>query len=274
MKLSPRRVLAGAAVLGATSTLALGGTAQAAKVPVVTISGSTSVAPLMGLLAKQYVKTKKGKIRFKLAQGGSDVGVADVAAGRVTLGMSARDPKASDPGGIFFNKIAKDAICIVTHPSNRLSNISQETIARIFSGKITDWSDVPGSSASGTIDLIGRTAASGTQDAFARIFMGTSSVSSSLATKASNGLVQQTVQTNRSAVGYVSLDFVQGTNVVGLNGVPCNLRNARSGEYGGVRNFWLVTRGRASGPVARFISWIQNNRTARAIVSRDWVALQ
>jgi phosphate transport system substrate-binding protein len=266
-----RRLGACAAAAGA---LAAVGPATASAVPVITMSGSTSVAPLAGMLAKAYVKAKPGKVKFKLAQGGSDVGISDVAAGRVTIGMSSRDPKPSDSGGIFFNKIARDAICLVTNPDNKLPNLSQQTIQGIFSGKVRDWSQVPGATATGTIDLVGRTAASGTQDAFQKIFMGSGKVASSIAAKASNGLVQQAVQSNKNAIGYVSLDFVSGTNIAGYNGVACNLRNAKSGEYGGVRNFWMVTRGRATGATQAFISWVQNNKRAQAIVGKHWVPLK
>lgn len=48
----------------------------------------------------------KGKVRFTLAQGGSDVGITDVSRSRVSIGNSSRDPKAADPSGIVFNKIA------------------------------------------------------------------------------------------------------------------------------------------------------------------------
>ncbi|MCW2995891.1 MAG: phosphate transporter substrate-binding protein [Conexibacter sp.] len=248
--------------------------AAAQATPVITMSGSTSVAPLATLLAKAYVKSHPGKVKFKLAQGGSDVGVADVAAGRVTIGNSSRDPKSSDPGGIFFNKIARDAICLATNPKNPVADLSQATIQAIFAGDIRDWSQVPGATATGTIDIVGRTAASGTQDAFQKIFMGTKTVTSSIAAKASNGLVQQAVQSDPNAIGYVSLDFVGGTNAAGYNGVACNLRNAKSGEYGGVRNFWMVTRGRAPGVVSAFISWVQNSAKAQAIVGKHWVPLK
>jgi phosphate transport system substrate-binding protein len=251
----------------------LAGTPAAASAArVITMSGSTSVAPLSALLAKKYITVEKG-IKFKIAQGGSDIGVADVAAGRVTIGASSRDPKPTDPGGITFNKIAKDAICIVTNPGNQIANFDQATIQAIFSGKVTDWSKVPGSSLSGPIDLNVRTPASGTQDAFQKIFMGTAKVASSAAQKASNGLIQQSVQDNKNAIGYVSLDFVSGTNPVGYKGVTCDLRNAKSGEYGGVRNFWYVTRGTPKGPVAKFLKWVQENPVAQKIVGKHWVPL-
>jgi phosphate transport system substrate-binding protein len=255
-----------------TAAILAGTPAVASAAKVITMSGSTSVAPLSALLAKKYIKVQKG-IKFKIAQGGSDIGVADVAAGRVTIGMSSRDPKPTDPGGITFNKIAKDAICIVTNPGNPVANFDQATIQAIFSGKVTDWSKVPGSTISGPIDVTVRTPASGTQDAFQKIFMGSSGVTSSASQKASNGLIQQSVQSNKQAIGYVSLDFVTGTNVSAFKGVACNLRNAKSGEYGGVRNFWYVTRGTPKGPVGKFLKWVQESPAAQRIAGKHWVPL-
>src|SRR5262249_2183246 len=93
--------------------------AQAKKI--ITISGSTSVYPLTVKLAGKYIKTKKGrKVGFKILQGGSNVGVSDVAKGRVTMGESSRDPAAGDPGGLVFTRIARDAICLITNNSNPL----------------------------------------------------------------------------------------------------------------------------------------------------------
>jgi phosphate transport system substrate-binding protein len=261
--------------VGATAALVLaaGIPAAAQAVPVITMSGSTSVAPLASLLAKAYLQQYPHRVKFRLAQGGSDIGVADVAAGRVTIGNSSRDPKPTDPGGLVFNKIAKDAICLITNPANPVSNLSQEQIQGIFSGSVRDWSEVPGASASGPINLTVRTPASGTQDAFQKIFMGSKSVSSSAAQKASNGLIQQAVQSDKNAVGYVSLDFVSGTNAAAYQGVACNLRNAKSGEYGGVRNFWMVTRGHATGLTNKFIHWVQTSARSNKIVGTHWVPL-
>lgn len=245
--------------------------ASASAKTVITMSGSTSVAPLAAKLAKTYVKTHR--VSFKLLQGGSDVGINDVAHGRVTIGNSSRDPKSSDPAGLVFNKIARDAVCLVTNPSNRLTNLSAAQVSAIFSGQVRDWSQIPGAGASGTIDLVGRTAASGTYDAFNKIFMGGATLSTTMAQKASNGLVQQSVQSDKNAIGYVSLAFTAGTNEVAYNGVPCNLRNAKSGQYGGVRNFFMVTRGPATGAAKKWIRWVQKSPIATQIVSTDWVPL-
>ena len=245
----------------------------AAAKTTISMSGSTSVAPLAAKLAKGYLKAHPGAVSFRLAQGGSDVGVADVAAGRVTIGNSSRDPKGSDPGGIVWNRIARDAICIATNANNTISGLTQAQVQAIFSGQVRSWSDVPGASASGPIDVVVRTAASGTQDAFQKIFMGNAKVSSSAAQKASNGLVAQAIRSDPTAVGYVSLAFTQGLNDARYKGVACNLRTAKSGQYEGVRNFWMVTRGKAQGAALSFIRWIQRSRAARAITATGWVPL-
>ena len=250
--------------------------AHTARKPVITMSGSTSVAPLAVKLIKGYLKRYPGRAQFKLAQGGSDIGVADAAAGRVSIGNSSRDAKPSDPGGLVFHKIARDAICLATNPGNRIGNLSQGQVQDIFSGKVRDWSQVPGAGTSGPIDLVVRTPASGTQDAFQKLFMGSTKVSSSAAAKASNGLVAASVRSDKQAIGYLSYAFTKGLNDTAYQGVACNLRTAKAGQYPGSRNFWMVTRGQPSrrSAVARFIRWVQKNRRAQKIISTEWVPLR
>ena len=270
--MSSVRLLRICVALAAVGAIALPASASAA--PVLTLSGSTSVAPLASLLARGYLKANPGAVKFKLAQGGSDVGVADVAAGRVSIGMSSRDPKIGIDRGVSFNKIAKDGICVITNNSNPITDLSQAQIKSIFGGGVRDWSGITGSPISGAIDVTVRTAASGTQDAFQKIFLGTTSVTSAAAQKASNGLIQQAVKSNKNAIGYVSQDFVTGTNAAAYNGVACDLRNAKSGEYGGVRNFWMITRGPATGNIQKFIKWAQDSAAAQKITGTHWVPLK
>lgn len=269
----PARALAATVAVGAI-VAALPAAPAAAQRTTITVSGSTSVAPLAAQLARRYVSETNGRVGFRILQGGSDVGVSDVSRGRVTLGMSARDPKPGDPGGLQFNRIARDAICLITNRSNRLGNISQRQVQRIFSGSVRNWSQVPGATTDGTIDLFVRTPASGTQDAFQNIFLGDALEVSPVATqRASNGLVQQAVRNTSGGIGYVSLAFTSGANAVRYEGVACTLRNAKAGTYGGLRNFWMVSRGRPSSAAAKFIKWIRRDRDAIRITSTEWVPL-
>lgn len=267
--------LAGAGVAASVVGVAAGtAPAKTTTPPVITMSGSTSVAPLAAKLAKRYLKQYPGRVKFKLAQGGSDVGIADVAKGRVSIGNSSRDAKPSDPPGLNFYKIARDAICVVTNPGNPLGDASQATIQNIFSGKVRDWSQVPGAGISGPIDIVVRTPASGTQDAFQKLFMGSAQIASSAAQKASNGLVQQAVKDDKQAIGYVSLAFNVGLNSAKYKGTPCTLQDAKSGAYQGTRNFWMVTRGPATGQVKTFIAWVQSSQRAAKVISTEWVPIQ
>jgi phosphate transport system substrate-binding protein len=269
-------VLTGAAAALVPSAASAQPVAETSAKPVITMSGSTSVAPLAVKLIKAYIKKFPHRASFKLAQGGSDIGVADVAAGRVTIGNSSRDAKPTDPGGLVFHKIARDAICLATNPGNNVSNLSQAQVQDIFSGRVRDWSQVPGATISGPIDLIVRTPASGTQDAFQKLFMGTAKVASNAAAKASNGLVASSVKTDKQAIGYLSYAFTGGLNDTAYQGVACNLRTAKAGQYPGSRNFWMVTRGtpRKGSAVAKFLKWVRHSKKSQKIIATEWVPLR
>ena len=263
-----RRIVLGSVVAVCTAAAVPAG---ASAKSTITMSGSTTVAPLAAKLARGYLRAFPRSVRFRLLQGGSNIGISDVAHGRVTIGNSSRDPQPGDPGGIVFNRIARDAVCVVTNPANRIGSLNQQQIQAIFSGQVRDWSQVPGSSISGPIDINVRTAASGTHDAFQKLFLGSAKESSTASQRGSNGLVQQAVRSDRNAVGYVSLAFKAGTNGVSYKGVGCTLRNAKAGQYEGTRNLYMVTRGSATGATAKWLRWITHSSAARAIVTTEWV---
>ena len=98
-------------------------------------------------------------------------------------------------------------------------------------------------------------------------------VSSSASQRPSNGRVQQAIASNPNAIGYVDFNFTGGLHTVSYKGVACSLRNAKSGQYGGVRNFWLVSRGKPKG--ARPPGSSGSSRVRRARSSpRNWVPIK
>jgi phosphate transport system substrate-binding protein len=241
----------------------------------ITISGATGSAPLVALLAKKYVRLKPGKVRFKLAQGGGEVGIQDAAAGRVSIGNASRDPRPSDPSGLVFYAIAKDSFCFDVNPSNHLPNLTKAQAQAIWTGQVRDWSQVPGATVTGPINLVGRTSASSLPPLVQSLLLGGSKISSLASLKPSDGLVQQAVATDHNAIGFNSGWYAHQANVrsVAYEGVGCNLQAARSGQYPGVRTFYEVTRGRARGAASAFINWIQHSRVARRIIARYWIPL-
>jgi phosphate transport system substrate-binding protein len=263
--------------LAVLSTVILGLAAPAAALAAkrLSIGGSTSVLPLMQKLAAAYHHQYPRIPEPKVQGGQSDIGIEGAASGRFDIGDSSRDPLSTDPKGLVFSKIARDGICVVTNDKNPVANFSQETVQKIFSGSIRDWSEVPGATASGPIELYDRSSASGTQDAFQNIFMGLDlRISPSASAETSNGEEQNAVSANTNAIGFVSFAYTTGIHPAAYQGVPCNLRNAHSGQYGGVRNFWMVTKGEPKGEAAKFIHWVTSgNRTTKNLINSNWIAV-
>jgi phosphate transport system substrate-binding protein len=238
------------------------------------VGGSTSVLPLAQKLAAAYHHSTHSP-EPKVSGGQSDIGIAGAASGRFDIGDSSRDPLSTDPHGLVFTKIARDGICVVTNEKNPVTNFSQQTIQGIFSGAIRDWSEVPGAKVTGAIDLFDRDGASGTQDAFQNIFMGLDlRISPSASAEASNGLEQNAVGADANAIGFVSFAYTSGLHAAEYQGVACSLRNARSGQYGGVRNFWMVTKGVPKGEAVKFLRWVTSgNKTTKQIIGSSWIAI-
>jgi phosphate transport system substrate-binding protein len=265
-----RRLSLAFAVAG---VLGVAAPAAASAVTTITMSGATASFPLVSLLAQKYVKQHPHKVKFKIAQGGAQVGINDAAAGRVTIANVSRDPTTSDPTGLDFYPIAKYGLCVVTNKSNPVANLTSAQVISIFTGKTRSWSQVPGATAAGPIDLISRTLGSGALSSFQTVMLAGKSVSSIAAQEASDGLEYQQVQNDPNGITFVTnyrADKGQA-NVVGFNGIGCNLANVVSGQYAGVARFYEVTKGPATGAASAFIGWIEKSAAARKIISTQWV---
>ena len=240
----------------------------------ITMSGSTSVAPLAAKLAKGYLKAHPGA-PFKLAQGGSDIGIADVAAGRVTIGNSSRDPKPTDPGGLVFNKIARDAICLVDQPGNPLGSLSQAQVQAIFSGRSATGARCPARQRAGTIDLFVRTARLRHPGRVPEDLHGQRARSRRApARRPRTASCSRRSSRDQNAIGYVSLAFTKGLNDAAYKGVACTLRNAKSGQYGGVAQLLdgHPRRGRRARAEVHQLDPAEHGG-ARKIIATDWVPL-
>jgi phosphate transport system substrate-binding protein len=261
------------AALTAAGVLGVAAPAAASATTTITISGATASYPLVSLLAAKYTKLHPGKVRFRIAQGGAQVGINDVAAGRVTIGDVSRDPLSTDPGGLVFYPIAKYAICVVTNKANALGNLTQSQLISIFTGKTRAWSGVSGASASGTIDVISRTSVAGVLTSFQTLLLEGKKVASLASEEPSEGLLRQQVESDPNAIGFLSnyQSDKGGLNVVSVNGVQCGKSTAISGQYPGVARFYEVTKGKASGAAAAFIGWITKSAAARKIISTQWL---
>jgi phosphate transport system substrate-binding protein len=272
----PRRLLV---PILAAAALAIALPAVALATQVISMSGSTAAFPLIELLTAKYSALHHHKVKFIVAQGGSTVGINDAAAGKVNIGVASAAPTSTTPGGLDFYPLAKYFVCVVTNPSNPISNLTTSQVEQIFEGKVTNWSQVSGSSLKTPIDVESRTSVAGVLTTFASTLLGgaKSTVVTSSATQwASEGELQSKVESDPNAIGFLSDYFAlnKKVNAVAYNGVGCNVADTVDETYPGFAFFYAVTKGAAVGDAeGQFINWVQTSKPAKKIIETNWIPL-
>lgn len=164
----------------------------------VSTDGSTSMEKVIGALGEAF-QNDTG-ISFTYNPTGSGSGIQAVQEGRCDIGLSSRGLKDEEKeAGLTGTVLAYDGIAVIVNPENPVSDLSLETIAEIYTGEITNWSEVGGNDAE--IVLIGREAGSGTRDGFESI-TGTDGNCQYRQELTSTGDVITMVSQNPDAIGY------------------------------------------------------------------------
>ncbi len=267
-RLRGSRARALAAVAVAAGVLALPSVA-AARVTTLVGSGSSAAQPYMLELFKAYSKLEKNKIQFLYSADGGNAGVKDVQARRVEFSINTRPPLPSD-GGTTYVKLFLDALCIGVNKQNSISNISLSDLKSIFLGVDDNWSQVPGSNLTTTIDPIGRNSAAGQYTFFQQSVLGGATQASNVAQDTSDGLVQVGVGQNANSIGYVGLAH-SGSPVKKLtvNGVACSAPSIRNETYPLFRYDWGVfPTAHQNVQVLRFFNWVEHSAAAGKIINQ------
>ena len=206
----------------------------------VSTDGSTSMEKVINSLGESFMAMNKD-VKFTYNPTGSGSGIQAVSEGRCDIGLSSRalkdDEKAS---GLVETVVALDGIAIVVNPENPVSDLDIDTIAKIYTGEITNWKDVGGIDAE--IVLIGREAGSGTRDGFESI-TDTKDACQYRQELTSTGDVINTVSQNPDAIGYASLSAVgDSVKALTVGGVEATEATVKDGSYVVQRPFVLVTK--------------------------------
>ena len=209
----------------------------------VATDGSTSMEKVIGALGEAF-QNDTG-ISFTYNPTGSGSGIKAVQEGRCDIGLSSRDLKDEEKAaGLTGTILAYDGIAVIVNPENPVSDLSLETIAKIYTGEITNWSEVGGNDAE--IVLIGREAGSGTRDGFESI-TDTEGACMYRQELTSTGDVITTVAQNPGAIGYASVASVKDTvKTVTVDGVAATEESIKDGSYVVQRPFVLVTKSDAN----------------------------
>ena len=206
----------------------------------VTTDGSTSMEKVIGALGEAF-EAQNDRVTFTYNPTGSGSGIQAVLEGRCDIGLSSRDLKVEESAqGLTGTVLAYDGIAVIVNPDNPVSELDVDTIARIYTGEITNWKDIGGQDAE--IVLIGREAGSGTRDGFESI-TGTADNCQYRQELTSTGDVITAVSQNPDAIGYASLASVKDTvRAVTVGGVAPTEDAVKDGSYVIQRAFVLVTK--------------------------------
>ena len=215
--------------------------AAAAKLSgTVATDGSTSMEKVVGALGEAFMEANPDTT-FTYNPTGSGSGIQAVQEGRCDIGLSSRALKdAEKEAGLTETVLAYDGIAMIVNPANPVEDLSLEQIADIYTGKITNWSEVGGNDSQ--IVLIGREAGSGTRGGFEEI-VGVVDACQYRQELSSTGDVITTVAQNPDAIGYASLAAVKDTvKALKVAGVTPTEATVKDGTYTIQRPFVLATK--------------------------------
>lgn len=218
-----------------------------------TAVGSTSVQPFAEILAEEFMKLHPQEKIF-VQGGGSSAGIQAVLSGACPLGMSSRNLTSAEKG-LLAVPIAYDAIAVIVHRQNRLTNLTKRQIQKIFSGQIKNWQELGWENR--PITLVSREEGSGTREAFQHLIMEDKEISLAALVQDSNGAIRQVVGDDPQAIGYISLGLLnEKVKALQIDNVEPNLENIRNQRYKIVRPFLFVLKKEPSGVIKDFINFI------------------
>ena len=194
----------------------------------VATDGSTSMEKVIGALGETFMEQNDG-VTFTYNPTGSSPGLSSRAL--------KEDEKNS---GLTETILALDGIAVIVHPDNPISDLDVDTIARLYTGEITNWKDVGGNDA--PVVLIGREAGSGTREGFESI-TDTKEKCQYRQELTSTGNVITAVAQNPDAIGYASLASLDDSvRALTVGGVAPSEETVKDGSYAIQRPFVLVTK--------------------------------
>lgn len=214
--------------------------------PTLVITGSTTVNPIMMLVAEEY-----DGATLQISASGSGQGASDCINGTNDIGMLSRDlTQAELDAGLVAETIAYDAVAVIVDEDAGVSNLTLEQIAKIYAGEITNWNQVDGNDLE--IRPIVREDGSGTRDCFNEALttvydVDYDTIMAGYNSTNSNGTMANTVSSTTGAIGYVGLSYLSGLGdgvvEISVDGVKASVETTLDESYEITRSLILVTNG-------------------------------
>lgn len=241
------------------------------------VTGASSVAPLIGEVAK-YFEARHPGIQVDVHTGGSARGIHDVRAGLADIGMVSRPLQPDELEDLRGVVIAHDGIGLIVHASNPVTELSDAQLQGIYTGRLTNWQEVGGRQA--PITVVSKAEGRGTLDLFLGYLGLKSAAIRAQVIIGDNGQEIKTVAGNPQAIGYVSVGAAEFSarhgvpiKLLPVRGIPATTAHVRDGTFPLVRPFILVTKAPPAGVVQAFIAFARSEEVHPLVMEQFVVPL-
>ena len=236
----------------------------------ITITGSSSVSPLMSALAEAY--EEKNDVKISVQTSDSSVGIQDTIDGKNDFGMASRDLKDTEKG-VVSKQIATDGVALIVGKSCTVSNVTPEEVYTLYAEGTAIQEVITGG--------YNREAGSGTRDAFTDLIKDAEGNKlKDLETFASvinnvNGTdaVKTSIASSSNLIGYISLGSLDDTvKALTFKGVEATVANIKSGTYELKRPFNIVYQeGKLSEKAQAFIDFIMSDEGQAIVLEKGYI---
>ncbi len=245
----------------------------------IVVKGSTTVLPISQACAEVFMDQNL-KIDISVQGGGSGVGIASIIDGTCDIGNASRPIKekeletAKEKGvEAVGNVVARDAIAVVVNPVNNIGGLTLEQIKAIYTGEVSNWSQVGGSDKE--IVVISRDSASGTFEAFNELALDKEKVRPDALLQASNAAVSTSVSNTPGSIGYVGLGYVTDkVKPLEVNNVMPSEETVNSDSYPLARPLFMYTNGEPTGLVKEFIDFVMSEEGQKLVEENGYISVK
>src|SRR5687767_7669799 len=250
--------------------------------------GSDTIVNLALAWAERY-QAEHPEVRISVTGGGSGTGIASLINGTVDLANASRQIKEEEIAEAQGNGvepvehiIASDAIAVIVNPSNPVSELTLKQISDIYSGKISNWSEVGGEDR--PIVRLSRETNSGTHVYFLEtvLRLGNSDDKTlfsmdTLLLPSSEGIIAE-VRQNLNAIGYDGLGYVPkdlktiaiAEEEGGAYVLP-SISTVNDKSYPIARDLYMYTDGQPRGIVKEYLDWILSAEAQEIVAELGFV---
>ncbi|MCP3025671.1 phosphate ABC transporter substrate-binding protein PstS family protein [Halobacillus sp. A5] len=234
----------------------------------ITVGGSSAMQPLVAAAAEEFT-AENSDAQIDVQGGGSGTGLSEVAAGNFDIGNSdyfAETKDDIDAEELVDHKVAVVGMTAAAHPEVGVDNLSKDELKEIFTGEITNWSEVGG--ADEEITLVNRPDGSGTRATFNEFGLDGEEPAEGI-TEDSSNRVMQIVNDTPGAVGYLSFAYFERNEDIvplGVDGVEPTDENVKTGEFPIWAYQHSYTQGEPEGLEKEFLDYMMSEEIQTSLL--------